>query len=72
MDMIGHDNRNLQIVLCLVIVQTAIEDDVSNAFRQHRSTFGTEGNEMRLIVALQVRKLPSIKSLWHANSWKKE
>ena len=65
MNMIGHDDGYLEIESHSVIVQARIQDELPNLSRKYPAFAGAEGNKMWFVVALQMRKLPSVKSLRH-------
>jgi hypothetical protein len=65
MNVIGHDHRNFQIEINSVVMQAAVEHNLPHGFREMPSLIGTEADEVGLIIALQMWKLSSIKSLRH-------
>ena len=65
MNMIGHYDSDPQIESLPVVVQTAFQHDRPHALRQNPTVISAECYEVRLIVALKMRKLSTIKSLRH-------
>jgi len=70
MHVIRHHDRSLEIVLLLVVVQTTFQNDRSSTVRKNPSMIRRERNEVRLLINLQMRKLPSIKGLRHTKNMK--
>ena len=65
MNVIGHDHGNLQIEKFAVVMQAGVQNDRSDTLRQDPSVVSAESHKVRLIVTLQMRKLPPIKRLGH-------
>jgi len=64
--MIGHDNRDPEVELDTVVVQAAFEHEETYSLGENPAVIGAESHEMLLIIALKMRKLPPVKSLWHS------
>src|SRR5581483_10720424 len=56
-NVIGHDHSCLKIKLGAFLVQAAIERDASDLGWQDPAMIGAEGQEVRLVVTLQMRQL---------------
>jgi len=65
MNVIRHDDRDLEVELRPVVVQTAFEHDRAGASRKNPATIGAKRHKMLPVVDLQMRQLSSIKSLRH-------
>ena len=52
MNMIGHDNGSFQIIFNLVVVQAAVEHDLSNAFGKYPSVLCAERDKVWFVIAL--------------------
>ena len=65
MNLIGHDDRNLEVELLFVVVQTACEHDRSHGSRKDPSPISAESHKMLRLIDLKMRQLPTIKSLRH-------
>jgi hypothetical protein len=66
MNVIGHDNRRVQIDSALILVQTAVQRDLPSTLRKNPSTVCAERQKMWFVIALQVRKIAPVKRLRHA------
>jgi len=64
-NVIRHHDRNTQILLRSVVVQTAPEHDRPHLLRQDPSPLSAESNKVLPIIQLKVRQLTPVKSLWH-------
>ena len=64
-NMIRHDYSAAKVELNSVVMQTAIEDNLPHMFRKNPPVLRAESYKVLPIIALQMRKLPSIKSLRH-------
>ena len=60
-NMVGHDGH-AQVISFVVIVHAAIERDLTRPIRQYAAMFRNEGDEMRLVIALQMRQIATIES----------
>jgi hypothetical protein len=67
MNVIGHDDRRVQVEGVLILMQAAIECDLASAVGKNPSMVCAEGQKMRLVVALQMGKIAPIKRLRHAH-----
>jgi hypothetical protein len=65
MNMIGHDDNYIQVDTGLIVMQTTIQNNVACALGESPAIVGAKCNEMRFVVSLQVRKLPSIETAPH-------
>ena len=65
MYMIRHDDSNTKIELDAVVMKATFQDDGPDTLGQNPPVIGTKCYEVLLIVALQMRKLPTIESLRH-------
>ncbi len=63
--MIRHHDRYTKIEFRPVIVQTAIEHNLPDMFREGPAMISAECHEVLLLIALKMRKLSPIKSLRH-------
>ena len=57
---IRHDNDHAEVVSLLVIVHTALENDLSRPVRQYAAPFRYKGDEVRLAITLQMRQVTTI------------
>ena len=64
MDVVGHNDRSMQLIAGIVIMKARLQDDVSCNLGQYPSAMTDEGDEVRFIVALQVREFASMKHTW--------
>src|SRR6266576_188341 len=64
-NMIRHDDCDLEVKFFSVVVQTACERDRSHASRKNPATVSAEGDKMLRIVDRKMRQLPAIKSMRH-------
>jgi len=64
-NVIGHDDRNLEVELLFVVVQTACEHDRSHGSRKDPPPISAESHKMLRLIDLKMRQLPTIKSLRH-------
>ncbi len=60
MYMIGHYDNNPKFYLGSLIVQTGIQHKAASGFGKYPAMMGAESQEVRLVVALQMRKLAPI------------
>jgi hypothetical protein len=68
MHVVWHDYDGTEIDAPAVVVQAAIQHDVPEALRKNPFLVGTERQEVRLAVPLQMRKLATIEGLRHKRS----
>jgi hypothetical protein len=54
-NVIGHDDGDSQVKLPSVVMQTAVENNTSNVLRQDPTVVSAESDEVRFVVALNVR-----------------
>jgi len=64
-NMIGHYHSDPQVESLPVMMQTAFQHDGTHTLRQNPTAISTECHEVRLIIALKMRKLSTIKSQRH-------
>jgi hypothetical protein len=62
-NVIGHDDRNLEVELLFVVLQTACEHDRSHGSRKDPPPISAESHKMLRLIDLKMRQLPTIKSL---------
>src|SRR5258706_13809218 len=60
-DVIGHDHNDAQVVSLAVIMPAAIEHDLPRPICQGSPILRYECDEVRLVVALQMRQIAAIK-----------
>jgi hypothetical protein len=65
MHMVRHNHNNLDVQLGPLIMQAALQHDRPDSFGKNPTVIGTERQEVGLTVALQMWKLPSVKSFRH-------
>src|SRR6267154_3462648 len=63
--MIRHDNSNTKIKLDSVVMQAAFQHDGTYPLWKKPPMLGTKCYKLLFVIALQVRKLPTIKGLQH-------
>jgi len=59
-DVVGHYDTYAQIISSGIVVKAGVHDDIASSLRKLPALKRTEGHEVRLIVALQVRQASSI------------
>jgi hypothetical protein len=64
-NMIRHDNRNLEVELFSVVMQTAFKHDRSHVSRKNPPPISAKCYKMLRVINLKMRQLPAIKSLRH-------
>jgi hypothetical protein len=64
-NVIRHDDRDLEVEPLLVVVQTACEHDGAHVSRQYPAMVSAEGHKMLCVIDLKMRQLSAIKSLRH-------
>ncbi len=64
-NVIWHDNDGRNVDALAIIVQAGLKYCVANGFGKNPFLVRTEGKEVRLAVALQMRKLSTIEGLRH-------
>ena len=62
-NVIRHDDRDLEVEPLLVVVQTACEHDGAHVSRQYPAMVSAEGHKMLCVIDLKMRQLSAIKSL---------
>lgn len=60
MRVIRHDDDHAQVVSPLMIVSATIKHNLPRPIRKHATILRDEGDEVRLVIALQVRKIAPI------------
>ena len=60
MHMIGHHDRNVELVLLPVTMATTGEHDIARPLRQGPPELGYERDEMWLEIPLQVRQIAAV------------
>ena len=65
MNMIRHYYGDTEIELRPVVVQTAFEHDRTHVLRKNPPMISTKCYEVLPVIALKMRKLSPIESLWH-------
>ena len=61
MNVIGHDNRGVKLILGFIVVAAASQNDFPRPFWQDQAMFCNEGYEMGLVVTLKMRQITAIK-----------
>lgn len=62
MHVIRHDNGDVEEILNIILVQTALQRDRASRIGQEPSMKCTECDKVALVIALQMRKFASIES----------
>jgi hypothetical protein len=62
MNVIRHHHRDVQIVLCVVVMAAAGKDNAPVLIGQYSAILGHKRDEVRLVVTLQVRQITTIKA----------
>jgi hypothetical protein len=65
MHVVRHHHNNLDVQLGPLIMQAALQHDRPDSFGKNPAVISTERQEVGLAVALQMWKLPSVKSFRH-------
>lgn len=67
-NVIRHDDRDLEVELLLVVMQAACEHDRSHSRKKSPPPISAKCDKMLRIIDLKMRQLPAVKSLRHRGS----
>ena len=65
--MIRHHDNNAEVELDFVVIQAAVQHTRAHILRKYPPAVSAECDEVLMVINLEVRKLPTIKSLRHGS-----
>jgi hypothetical protein len=68
MHMVRHHDGDLQVEPRPVVVQTRVENNRTNAFRENPPVLSAKSYKVRFVIDLKMRQLSPIKSLRHGKN----
>jgi hypothetical protein len=66
--MVRHNDNRVNVGFDSVIVQTRTENDIASILRQNPALIGTEGEEVRFEIALEMGKDAAVEGFGHRKS----
>ncbi len=63
--MIRHNKGDVEVESCFVLVQAAFQHNRAHMLGKNPPVLGAEGDEVLMVIDLEMRKLPAVKGLRH-------